>query len=165
MPNGAPEVPDFFTRHRDLPEQAVTVTESREHWTPYPQSPSRTVYGEDAARLGEATFREQMGRPFDLPGHPAQGRVAPEEHSPYGFPPGISYPRPAPEAALDAGVHLSENLTGQVFVNQYAAFSDFPGSAAKPAAGATLSDAAFVTGRFAVLQSRGPVAVPAEESA
>jgi phenylacetic acid degradation protein paaN len=65
-------------------------------------------------------------------------------------------------AALDAGVHLSENLTGGVFVNQSAAFSDFHGSAANPAASATLSDAAFVTGRFATLQSRRPA--PAEES-
>jgi acyl-CoA reductase-like NAD-dependent aldehyde dehydrogenase len=71
----------------------------------------------------------------------------------------------AEEAALNAGVHLSENLTGQVFVNQSAAFSDFHGSAANPAASATLSDAAFVTGRFAVLQSRRPVTVTNEESA
>lgn len=66
-------------------------------------------------------------------------------------------------AALDAGVHLSENLTGGVFVDQPAAFSDFHGGAANPAAGATLSEPAFVTGRFATPQSRRPV--PAEESA
>ena len=67
--------------------------------------------------------------------------------------------------ALDAGVHLSENLTGSVFVNQSAAFGDLHGSAANPAAGATLSDAAFVVGRFAVLQSRRPVHTDAEEPA
>ncbi|WP_405735724.1 phenylacetic acid degradation protein PaaN [Streptomyces sp. NBC_01537] len=65
-------------------------------------------------------------------------------------------------AALQAGVHLSENLTGGVFVNQSAAFSDFHGSAANPAATATLSDPAFVTGRFVTLQSRRPA--PAERS-
>ncbi|MFE9252712.1 phenylacetic acid degradation protein PaaN [Streptomyces sp. NPDC007088] len=68
----------------------------------------------------------------------------------------------AREAALDAGVHLAENFTGQVFVNQSAAFSDFHGSQANPAASATLTDPAFVTGRFAVLQSRRP-ATPADE--
>lgn len=57
-------------------------------------------------------------------------------------------------AALEAGVHLSENLTGGVFVNQSAAFSDFHGTAANPAANAALTDPAFVTGRFSVLQSR-----------
>ncbi|MFG3138593.1 phenylacetic acid degradation protein PaaN [Streptomyces sp. NPDC048211] len=59
-------------------------------------------------------------------------------------------------AALDVGVQLSENLTGAVFVNQTAAFADFHGSAANPAATAALADAAFVTGRFDVLQSRRP---------
>jgi phenylacetic acid degradation protein paaN len=58
------------------------------------------------------------------------------------------------EAALDAGVHLSENLTGGVFVNQSAAFSDFHGTGANPAATTALTDPAFVTGRFFVLQSR-----------
>ena len=56
--------------------------------------------------------------------------------------------------ALEAGVHLSENLTADVFPNQSAAFSDFHGKSANPAANATLTDPAFVTGRFAVLQSR-----------
>ena len=60
----------------------------------------------------------------------------------------------AREAALDAGVHLSQNLTGGVFVNQTAAFSDLHGTAANPAATASLSDAHFVTGRFFTLQSR-----------
>ncbi|MBU2669289.1 phenylacetic acid degradation protein PaaN [Actinoplanes bogorensis] len=60
----------------------------------------------------------------------------------------------AREAALDAGVHLAENLTGGVFVNQTAAFSDLHGSSANPAATASLSDDHFVTGRFFTLQSR-----------
>jgi phenylacetic acid degradation protein paaN len=60
-------------------------------------------------------------------------------------------------AALDAGVHLAENLTGGVFVNQTAAFSDLHGTGANPAATASYADAAFVTGRFYVLQSRRPV--------
>ncbi len=60
----------------------------------------------------------------------------------------------AREAALDAGVHLSENLTGGVFVNQTAAFSDLHGTAANPAATASLTDSHFVAGRFFTLQSR-----------
>ncbi len=57
-------------------------------------------------------------------------------------------------AALDAGVALSENLTGQIFVNQSAAFSDFHGTGANPAANATYTDGAYVAGRFRVIQSR-----------
>jgi len=58
------------------------------------------------------------------------------------------------EAALQAGVHLSVNLTGGVFVNQSAAFSDFHASGANPAANAALTDGAYVASRFRVVQSR-----------
>jgi phenylacetic acid degradation protein paaN len=58
------------------------------------------------------------------------------------------------DAALDAGVALSENLTGQVFVNQSSAFSDFHGTGANPAANASFTDGAFVANRFRVVQSR-----------
>lgn len=71
----------------------------------------------------------------------------------------------AHEAAIDGGVALSINLTGAVFVNQSAAFSDFHGTGANPAANAALTDAAFVANRFRVVQSRVHVApreVPAE---
>ncbi len=57
-------------------------------------------------------------------------------------------------AALDAGVALSENLTGPVFVNQSAAFSDFHGTGANPAATASFTDGAFVAPRFRTVQSR-----------
>jgi phenylacetic acid degradation protein paaN len=60
----------------------------------------------------------------------------------------------AVEVAEDAGVALSINLTGGVFVNQSAAFSDFHGTGANPAANAALTDAAFVAGRFRVVQHR-----------
>ncbi|MBP0619174.1 phenylacetic acid degradation protein PaaN [Cupriavidus consociatus] len=61
------------------------------------------------------------------------------------------------DAAEDAGVALSLNLTGGVFVNQSAAFSDFHATGANPAANASLSDAAFVANRFRVVQSRSHI--------
>jgi phenylacetic acid degradation protein paaN len=60
----------------------------------------------------------------------------------------------AREAAADGGVALSENLTGQIFVNQTAAFSDLHGTGANPAANAAYADAAFVANRFRVITSR-----------
>ncbi len=57
-------------------------------------------------------------------------------------------------AAEEAGVALSINLTGGVFVNQSAAFSDYHGTGANPAANAALTDAAFVASRFHVVQHR-----------
>ena len=60
----------------------------------------------------------------------------------------------ANEIAAEAGVALSCNLTGGVYVNQSAAFSDFHGTGANPAANAALTDSAFVANRFRVVQSR-----------
>ncbi len=53
-----------------------------------------------------------------------------------------------------AGVALSVNLTGGVFVNQSAAFSDYHGVGMNPAANASYADAAFVANRFRVVQRR-----------
>ena len=58
------------------------------------------------------------------------------------------------DVAEDAGVALSINLTGAVFVNQSAAFSDFHGTGANPAANAALTDSAYVASRFRVVQHR-----------
>ncbi|GJF29413.1 dehydrogenase [Kitasatospora sp. NE20-6] len=58
------------------------------------------------------------------------------------------------EACLDAGVSLSLNLTGGVFVNQTAAFSDLHGTGANPAANSAYCDGAFVAGRFRTVEVR-----------
>lgn len=63
----------------------------------------------------------------------------------------------AEEATAEAGVPLSTNLTGSIWVNQAAAFSDFHVSGANPSGNATLCDSAFVANRFRVVQSRIPV--------
>ena len=67
------------------------------------------------------------------------------------------------EAAAEAGVALSCNLIGNIWVNQSAAFSDFHATGANPAANACLTDPAFVAGRFRIVESRRP-APPAEDS-
>lgn len=58
------------------------------------------------------------------------------------------------EACLEECAQLSLNLTGGVYVNQTAAFSDFHGSGGNPAANAALCDAAFVANRFRVVEVR-----------
>jgi phenylacetic acid degradation protein paaN len=62
------------------------------------------------------------------------------------------------QATQRAGVALSINLTGGVFVNQSAAFSDFHATGANPAANASYADSAFVANRFRVVQRRVHVA-------
>lgn len=58
------------------------------------------------------------------------------------------------EATWRSKVALSINLTGPVFVNQSAAFSDFHGTGGNPAANASYADSAFVANRFRVVQRR-----------
>ncbi|MFI9245547.1 phenylacetic acid degradation protein PaaN [Streptomyces sp. NPDC053086] len=58
------------------------------------------------------------------------------------------------EVCLEEAAQLSLNLTGGVYVNQTAAFSDFHGSGGNPAANAALTDSAFVANRFRVVEVR-----------
>ncbi|QGV79573.1 phenylacetic acid degradation protein PaaN [Streptomyces ficellus] len=64
--------------------------------------------------------------------------------------------RAVEEVCLEESAQLSLNLTGGVYVNQTAAFSDFHGSGGNPAANAALCDSAFVANRFRVVQVRRP---------
>ncbi|MFJ3495041.1 phenylacetic acid degradation protein PaaN [Streptomyces sp. NPDC086091] len=62
--------------------------------------------------------------------------------------------REVQEVCLEEAAQLSLNLTGGVYVNQTAAFSDFHGSGGNPAANAALTDGAFVANRFRVVEVR-----------
>ena len=61
---------------------------------------------------------------------------------------------PPARSRIESGVALSENLTGGVYVNQTAAYSDLHATGANPAANAAYTDAHFVAGRFRVIQTR-----------
>ena len=58
------------------------------------------------------------------------------------------------EATWRSKVALSINLTGGVFVNQSAAYSDYHGTGGNPAANASYADSAFVANRFRVVKRR-----------
>lgn len=64
----------------------------------------------------------------------------------------------AADAFGAAGANLSVNLTGNIFVNQSAAFSDFHVTGLNPAGNASLTDAAFVANRFRRSMWRRPKA-------
>ncbi|RST18029.1 phenylacetic acid degradation protein PaaN [Streptomyces sp. WAC05374] len=64
--------------------------------------------------------------------------------------------RAVEEVCLEESAQLSLNLTGGVYVNQTAAFSDFHGSGGNPAANAALCDSAFVANRFRMVEVRRP---------
>lgn len=60
----------------------------------------------------------------------------------------------AEEAFSAAGAQLTVNLTGPMPLNFAAAYSDYHVTGLNPAGNATLTDAAFVTSRFRITQSR-----------
>ena len=62
----------------------------------------------------------------------------------------------AERLTAEAGAAVSCNLTGDIYVNQSAAFSDYHVSGVNPAGNATLTDSAYVAARFRVVQSRVP---------
>ena len=92
---------ELYETHRELLDRAVAATRSRDYWSAYPESPSKSVYGEEAAPAGERAFQEQLNGDFeiDLPG--VTGSVA-TERSPYGFDLGIRYPKADPAALIAA---------------------------------------------------------------
>lgn len=58
----------------------------------------------------------------------------------------------------EVGANLSCNLTGGIYVNQSAAFSDYHATGANPAGNSCLTDYAFVAERFRVAAARRPAA-------
>lgn len=81
----------FFEKHRETLEQAVRATASRIYWSPYPESPSPRVYGEEANELGRAAFEAYKNSDFPLAADGATGTIG-EEVSPFGPSLGIRYP-------------------------------------------------------------------------
>ncbi|GIF15545.1 phenylacetic acid degradation protein PaaN [Actinoplanes teichomyceticus] len=92
---------DLYASHRELLERAIAATAAREYWSAFPESPSKSVYGEDAAPAGERAFTGLLGKqfPVDVPG--AVGTVS-TERSPYGIELGVSYPKADPLALVAA---------------------------------------------------------------
>jgi phenylacetic acid degradation protein paaN len=60
-------------------------------------------------------------------------------------------------AAVDAGVSVSFNLTGGLYITQTAAFTDFQVTGAGPGGNASLTGPAFVSDRFGVVEVRTSV--------
>jgi phenylacetic acid degradation protein paaN len=88
-------VVDFTAKHAALLERALQAIGERTYWSAYPESPSPKVYGETAKDAQEAAFKALLGKPFDIPGHPAGGPAIGGEISPYGPKLGVTYPTPA----------------------------------------------------------------------
>src|SRR3954463_773065 len=92
---------EWYERHRDLLDRAIEAARVRDYWSAYPESPSKSVYGEQAAPDGEHAFTALLGKqfPIDVPG--ALGTVS-TERSPWGIELAVSYPKADPLALVAA---------------------------------------------------------------
>jgi phenylacetic acid degradation protein paaN len=150
---GAIVNPDVLTRIDRAPGLGQVVLQSRA--VAHPQFPDAVIRTPVIIAVG-ADDEGTYGRECFVGGHGAlTAAVYSADESVLGA---------AERAAVDAGVALSANLTDGVYVNQSAAFSDFHATGANPAANAALTDAAFVAGRFRVVQSRSHVPGPPQPS-
>jgi phenylacetic acid degradation protein paaN len=92
---------ELYDTHRDLLDRAIEAATARDYWSAFPESPSKSVYGEDAAPAGERAFTALLGKPFPIQVPGAAGAVS-TERSPYGLDLGVSYPRADPLALVAA---------------------------------------------------------------
>src|SRR5438105_10050618 len=83
----------LFERHRPTLEKALEVIRTREYWTPHPEVPSGSIYGETANEDSRKAFEAYRGStfPLDQPGTSPDIEVG-GERSPYGFDLDIRYP-------------------------------------------------------------------------
>jgi phenylacetic acid degradation protein paaN len=98
----------WLDRHRARLDGAVAACASREYFSAFDASPSRRVYGAEAAERGKAAFEALLHHDFPLRTPGADATVV-SERSPYGIDLGVGYPRVLDVQALleaaTAGMH------------------------------------------------------------
>jgi phenylacetic acid degradation protein paaN len=92
---------NFFANHKNLLDNALTALRTREYWSPWPEMPSPKAYGETANQEGKQAFEARLNRPFALE-QPGTAEWVGNEESPFGFPLGITYPKPEINALMHA---------------------------------------------------------------
>jgi len=163
---GAIQSPDTLARIEEAPKAGTVVLASKKLAHPeFPQAEIRTPIVLKADAASEAAYMQERFGPIStvvaVPGGSdalaALSERIVRDHGALTV--GVYSTRPAfietmTEATQRAGVALSINLTGGVYVNQSAGFSDYHGTGANPAANASYTDSAFVASRFRVVQRR-----------
>ncbi len=163
---GAIQSPDTLARIEAAPQAATVVLASKKLEHPeYPRAEVRTPVVLKANASNEAAYMQERFGPIStvvaVPGgQEALAALSERIVRTHGaLTVGVYSTRPefidAMAAATQrAGVALSINLTGGVYVNQSAGFSDYHGTGVNPAANASYTDSAFVANRFRVIQRR-----------
>ncbi|MDJ0953549.1 MAG: phenylacetic acid degradation protein PaaN [Acidimicrobiia bacterium] len=162
---GSIKSPEIAGRIADAAASGEVLLESREVTHPnFPAAEVRTpVIVQVAAANRDAYMREMFGPVIYVvatSGTEESLRLAKESAQQHGAITWLVYTtdeevmESAIDAAVEAGVSVAFNLDGGLYVNQSAAFSDFHVTGANPAGNASLTDAAFVAGRFRVVGVR-----------
>ena len=92
---------NLLDTHRGLLDGALAALATRGHWSPFPELPSPSVYGEHAQAEGNAAIGALVGTDYPLHQPGELARVATEQ-SPYGVRLDIRYPECEPEALISA---------------------------------------------------------------
>jgi phenylacetic acid degradation protein paaN len=93
---------DLAARHAHHLKAALKACATREQWSPFKESPSSKIHGEERPAEGKARFDGMLGRPFNLDQPGTIGTVG-HEVSPYTLEPlGIAYPKSDPDALFAA---------------------------------------------------------------
>jgi len=88
---------------REVLDAALKAVRVRDQFSPFKESPSKKLHGEDAPRLGLERYQARLGKPFELDQPGEIGRVGAAEISPYTRAPlGIDYPRCESDALVKA---------------------------------------------------------------
>ena len=162
---GAIQSPDTLKRIQEAPQLAEVVLASRR--IQHPEFPAANVHSPALLKCDtskESSFMQERFGPIsfvvkvpDAMAAVAFSERAVREHGALTV--GLYSTKQhivdtMTQATMRAGVSLSINLTGNVYVNQSAAFSDYHATGANPAATASYTDSAFVANRFRVIQRR-----------
>ena len=118
----------------------------------------RDMYGEE--RFGPVSFVVSAGDRGEALAHAARDVRERGGITAFLYSTDEAYISRAEDAYARAGAQLTINLTGPMPLNFAAAYSDYHVTGLNPAGNASLTDAAFVAGRFRITQSRRPVVEP-----
>ncbi len=106
----------LYDTHRAVLERALQACATRAFFSPFKESPSRKLHGEERPVEGEARFNAMLGKPFDLDQPGTVGEIG-HEISPYTRRPlGVRYPKSDPDqlfAAAKAAMKPWNRLTAE----------------------------------------------------
>lgn len=102
---------DLYKKHEVMLEEAWNAIKAREFWSPFPEMPSRSIYGEMAVKNGEVDFSSRLGKHFEID-QPSGGEWIGNENGLYGKDLNIKYPSPNVDLMIRASGEAATKWAG-----------------------------------------------------